>query len=100
TLEATAMAERAALDTPGIAHTVAVPGLSFVLNANSSNYASMFVILKPFPGRQGHSLSGDAIIANLRSRLQQQVPDARILVFGAPAVRGLGNAGGGKMLCE
>src|SRR5262249_24320590 len=36
-VEATEAVERIALDTPGVAHTVAVPGTSFVLNANSSN---------------------------------------------------------------
>jgi multidrug efflux pump subunit AcrB len=37
TVEATAAVEKIALDTPGVAHTVAIPGSSFVLNANSSN---------------------------------------------------------------
>ncbi len=100
TLEVTAVAEKVALETPGVAHTVAVPGLSFLLNANSSNYASMFIILKQFHEREDPSLSGDAILANLRQRLQREVPDARVLVFGAPAVRGLGNAGGFKLMVE
>ena len=45
TVEVTGAVEKIALDTPGVAHTVAIPGLSFVLNANSSNYGNMFVIL-------------------------------------------------------
>src|SRR5205807_4249410 len=52
TVEVTQAVETIALDTPGIAHTVAVPGTSFVLNANSSNYSSIFVILKPFHERR------------------------------------------------
>jgi len=99
TVEATAAAEKVALDTPGVAHTVAIPGISFVLNANSSNYGSMFVILKPFHER-GPELTGDAIAAHLRERLRKEVPDARMLVFGPPAVRGLGNAGGFKIMVE
>jgi multidrug efflux pump len=79
---------------------VAVPGLSFVLNANSSNYGNMFVILKPFDERRDPSLSGEAIIGRLRGRVKREVPDARVLVFGAPAVRGLGNAGGFKLMVE
>ena len=55
TVEVTEAVEKIALETPGVAHTVAVPGLSFVLNANSSNYGNMFVILKPFHERQGTS---------------------------------------------
>jgi multidrug efflux pump len=100
TVEVTEAVEKIALETPGVAHTVAVPGLSFVLNANSSNYGNMFVILKPFDERRDPSLSGEAIVARLRGRLKAEVPDARVLAFGAPAVRGLGNAGGFKLMVE
>ena len=100
TVEVTEAVEKIALDTPGVAHTVAVPGLSFVLNANSSNYGNMFVILKPFHERQGTSLSGEAIVGRLRARFQREVPEARVLAFGPPAVRGLGNAGGFKLMVE
>jgi multidrug efflux pump len=100
TVEVTDAVEKIALDTPGVAHTVAVPGTSFVLNANSSNYANIFVILKPFHERRDASLTGDAIADRLRVRLQREVPEARVLVFGAPAVRGLGNAGGFKLMVE
>jgi multidrug efflux pump len=100
TVEVTEAVEKIALETPGVAHTVAVPGLSFVLNANSSNYGNMFVMLKPFDERRNRSLSGEAIMGRLRGRLKREVPDGRVLVFGAPAVRGLGNAGGFKLMVE
>jgi multidrug efflux pump len=100
TVEVTEAVEKIALDTPGVAHTVAVPGLSFVLNANSSNYGNMFVMLKPFHERRDPSLSGQTVASRLRARLQREVPEARVNVFGAPAVRGLGNAGGFKLMVE
>jgi multidrug efflux pump len=100
TLEVTEAVEKIVLETPGVAHTVAVPGLSFVLNANSSNYGNMFVMLKPFDERRGPSLTGEAILGRLRGRLKREVPEARVLAFGAPAVRGLGNAGGFKLMVE
>jgi len=100
TVEVTEAVEKISLETPGVAHTVAVPGQSFVLNANSSNYGSLFVILKPFDERRDASLSGEAIASRLRTRLQREVLEARVLVFGAPAVRGLGNAGGFKLMVE
>ncbi len=100
TVEVTQAVEKIALETPGVAHTMAVPGLSFVLNANSSNYGNMFVILKPFHERQGAALTGEAIVGRLRERLRREVPEARVLAFGAPAVRGLGNAGGFKLMVE
>jgi multidrug efflux pump len=100
TVDVTAKVEKIALETPGVAHTVAVPGTSFVLNANSSNYGSMFIILKPFAERRSPSLSGDGVAGALRARLPREIPEARVLVFGAPAVRGLGNAGGFKLMIE
>jgi multidrug efflux pump len=100
TVEATGAVERIALETPGVDHTVSIPGQSFVLNANSPNYGSMFVILKPFHERKAAGLTGEAILGRLRARLAREVPDARVLVFGAPAVRGLGNAGGFKLMVE
>src|SRR5258707_10143929 len=60
----------------------------------------MFVIPKPSPERRDPGLTGEAIAARLRERLRREVPQARVLVFGAPAVRGLGNAGGFKLMIE
>src|SRR5205823_9636159 len=71
-VEVTETVEKIALETPGVAHTVAIPGQSFVLNALSSNYGSMFVILKPFHERRDAALTGEAIAARLRERLQQE----------------------------
>jgi multidrug efflux pump len=100
TVEVTDAVEKIALETPGVAHTVAIPGTSFVLNANSSNYSNIFVILKPFHERRDPSLTGEAIAGALRERLRREVPEAFALVFGPPAVRGLGNAGGFKLMVE
>jgi multidrug efflux pump subunit AcrB len=100
TVKVTDAVEKIALETPGVAHTVAVPGTSFVLNANSSNYSSIFVILKPFDERRGPAVTGEAIADRLRARLAREVPQARVLVFMPPAVRGLGNAGGFKLMVE
>src|SRR5262249_20152144 len=94
TVEVTEAVEKIALETPGVAHAVAVPGLSFVLNANSSNYGNMFVILKPFQERRDPSLTGGGLIGRLPGGLQREGPEGRVLVFGAPAVRGLRNRGG------
>jgi multidrug efflux pump len=60
----------------------------------------MFVTLKPFNERRGPTVTADAIAATLRQRFQREIPEARINVFGAPAVDGLGNAGGFKLMLE
>src|SRR5262249_16913347 len=78
----------------------ALRGQSLVVNTNSSNSAFMFVVLKPFDERRDAALSGEAIAAQLRARLRREILEARVLVFGPPPVRGLGNAGGFKLMVE
>ncbi len=85
---------------PGVAHTISNLGRSFVLNAVSSNIACIFLPLKPFHERLDPALSADAIAARLRKQFQREIPDARINVFGAPAVDGLGSAGGFKLMVQ
>jgi multidrug efflux pump len=100
TLEVMQKVEKIALETPGIAHTISNPGRSFVLNAISSNLGSVFVPLKPFHERRDPALGADAIVARLRQRFRREIAEARVNVFGAPAVDGLGTAGGFKLMVE
>jgi multidrug efflux pump len=92
--------EKIALDTPGVAHIIANRGRSFILNAVSSNLGSAFIPLQPFHDRLDPSLSADGIAVELRRRFQREIPEARVNVFGAPAVDGLGMAGGFKLMVE
>lgn len=87
-------------ETEGVAHRVAISGQSFLLNANGSNFGSMFVILDEFEHRRDRRLYSEAIAAGLRRRLFHDIQDAQIGVFGAPPVDGLGNAGGFKIMIE
>jgi multidrug efflux pump len=100
TLAVTDAVEKIALETPGVAHTLCLPGMSYVLNANSSSYSNVFVILKPFHDRRDASLGGDAVAAHIRERLAREVPEARVLVFGAPPISGLGTSAGFKLMVE
>ncbi|HEY4233318.1 MAG TPA: efflux RND transporter permease subunit, partial [Lacipirellulaceae bacterium] len=100
TVEVTKRIERMALDTPGVGHTISAGGRSFVLNAVSSNLASMFITLNPFDQRRDPSLTADAIAATLRAKYQKEILEARTDVYGAPAVDGLGNAGGFRLMIE
>jgi multidrug efflux pump len=92
--------EKIALETPGIDHTLANPGRSFVLNAIGSNLGTMFITFEPFHERRDPAKSGEAIAATLRERFRKEIPEARINVFGAPAVDGLGSAGGFRLLVQ
>ena len=66
TQAAMAQIDRITRETPGVAHAIAISGISFVQSANSSNFGSMFVILDPFEQRQSPGLRDTAIMAKLR----------------------------------
>ncbi|MGA2796920.1 MAG: efflux RND transporter permease subunit [Thermoguttaceae bacterium] len=83
--------------TPGIAHTIRVPGYSILTSVNLTNVGGMFIILEPFEHRKGSpELSADAIADKLRQSLSA-VQEAQVVLFGAPPVDGLGNTGGFKL---
>jgi multidrug efflux pump len=85
---------------PGIAHTVANAGNSFLLGAPSTNFASMFIVLDPFDKRRKPELRDTAIMAELRKRWAAQAKDAQVTVFGAAPIPGIGAAGGFKLVVE
>ncbi|MBY0458888.1 MAG: efflux RND transporter permease subunit, partial [Gemmataceae bacterium] len=83
-----------------IKHVNAVAGNSFVISAYGSNFGSMFVILDGFENRRRDELKADAIAAELRKRFNALCPEGQVQVFGAPAVSGLGRAGGFRVMIE
>ena len=100
TQAAAAEVEKIARETPGVAHTVSISGLSFLLQANSPNFASMFIVLKPFDKRQSPELRDTAIMAKLRKEWAKRVPEAVVTVYGASPIPGLGVAGGFLLIIE
>src|SRR5262249_10203579 len=89
-----------ALADKGVAHAVTISGLSFVLQANSSNFASMFIVLKPFDERQAPGMRDVDIMARLRTRWTNEVKEAMVTAFPAAPIPGLGTAGGYKIVVE
>jgi multidrug efflux pump len=85
---------------PGIKHTVTFAGTSFLLQVNGSNFGSMFVVFDDFDQRQTPELYGDEIAKRLWHKLAQDVPDAMVVVAGAPPIRGVGRTGGFKFMVE
>jgi multidrug efflux pump len=82
---------------PGVAYTIETPGYSTLLSTNISNVGGMFIVLDPFEERAGKpDLSAAAVTARLRKDFSS-VLDARVGVFGAPPVEGLGSTGGFKV---
>jgi len=86
---------------PGIGHAITISGQSIVQNAIGSNYGTVYIVLDEFHHRHGSELGADAVAAKLRAACYREVQEAQVDVFGAPAVDGLGSAGGFKfMVCD
>lgn len=92
--------EHASVDggIPGIAHTMAVTGQSFVQSAVGSNYGSVFVILDEFHHRETPDETAAVISNAVRKLSAESIFDASVSVFGPPPVDGLGSGGGFKIM--
>jgi multidrug efflux pump subunit AcrB len=88
-----------ALETPGVEHAVAFPGLNIASFSNSPNSGLVFFALKPFEEREGPGMSGPEITASLMKKFQS-IQEANVAVFPPPPVRGLSTTGGFKLMLE
>ncbi|OAN45591.1 RND transporter [Paramagnetospirillum marisnigri] len=86
-------------ETPGVAHTVAFAGLDGATFTNASNGAAIFTPLKPFEERYQQGLTANVVTAELRKRLGA-IQEAFIITIAPPSVRGIGTAGGFKMMLQ
>ncbi len=100
TMEAMKQVEAIAHEVPGVNHTITIAGLSFLLQANASNFGSMFIVLDPFDKRKVPGRHADDIIARLLREYPKRVPEARVTVRNSSPIPGLGVAGGFKVMVE
>jgi multidrug efflux pump subunit AcrB len=70
--------EKQARSLHGVNHTVAIAGQSILLNANSPNFGSMYVMLDDFHHRHGKDLTADAIGARLQAMLQEEIGEGLV----------------------
>ena len=89
-----------ALDTPGVAHAANFVGFSGATRTNAPNAGAVFVVLKPFEERaKDPSMSAQAIQGALLAKFST-IQDALVLVVAPPPVRGIGSAGGFRMMVQ
>jgi len=100
TSEAMRQIEEIATKTPGVKHSVGIAGQSLLLGANAPNFGTFYLMLDDFHDRVKHQHSADRISTELKSVLDERVPEALVNVLGAPPVEGLGTAGGFKLVLE
>jgi hydrophobe/amphiphile efflux-1 (HAE1) family protein len=91
-----AMSEIASKE-PGVADAVAFPGLSIAGFTASPNEGLIFVCLKSHEERTTPELSGNAIAGALNAKFGG-IQEAFVAVFPPPAVMGLGQIGGFKLM--
>ncbi len=85
---------------PGVNATVGIAGQSLLLNAFGSNFGTMFCTLDGFDKRKTQDLYYETIMNKLRGILGKEIPEATIMIFGPPPVRGVGRAGGFLVMVE
>jgi hydrophobe/amphiphile efflux-1 (HAE1) family protein len=87
------------LKHPGVADSIAFPGLSINGFTNSPNAGIAFVGLKSFEEREGKGMSGKEIAAQLQAEFNG-IQGAFVAIFPPPPVNGLGTTGGFKLYVE
>src|SRR5688572_21346416 len=92
-------ANRIMLETPGIINTAGFTGLDGATFTNASNAAAIFSVLAPYEERVEKGLPAGQILGDVTQRLGA-IKDAFIITVPPPPVRGIGNAGGFKMMVQ
>jgi hydrophobe/amphiphile efflux-1 (HAE1) family protein len=89
-----------ALTVPGVAHAVNIVGFSGATRTAAPNAGAVFVVLDPFEERAGNpNLTASALQKTLIQKLSV-IQEGRVLVAQPPPVRGIGTAGGFRMMVE
>jgi hydrophobe/amphiphile efflux-1 (HAE1) family protein len=89
-----------ALTVPGVAHAVNIVGFSGATFTNAPNSGAVFVVLEPFEVRSKDPQKSAAAIQGALFRRAAAIQEALVLVVAPPPVRGIGNAGGVRMMIE
>lgn len=92
--------EDIALKTPGVKQTMSVGGFSAFFQCDSSNWGTMFIVLKDFSERTTKETQGAYLIRQLNKEFYEKVLGCQAPVFGAPPVPGLGQSGGFQLQIE
>src|SRR5215468_1671920 len=83
--------------TPGVEGFNTISGYSLLTSAYSSNMGFFFVQLKPWEDRHSAATHSTGIVDALNRSFVEQIPEARVVAFGPPAIPGLGTGAGFTM---
>jgi len=93
-------AVEAALQVPGITHAVNFVGFSGATFTNAPNSGAVFVALEPFAERAKDPKKSAAAIQQALLQKLAAIQEGLVLVIAPPPVRGIGTAGGFRMMVE
>lgn len=91
--KALAEVEEILLKQPEVQDVVAISGISFLEGGNASNYASLFVVLKPWKERKGKEHTAFAVIDRVDKECAA-IPEAIVYSIDPPSIPGIGMSGG------
>ncbi len=86
-------------NTPGVKNAVGFAGFSGATFTNATNSGVIFAAFEPFETRLEDNQPAGSIIGELYGGLQQ-IQEAFIIAIPPPPVRGVGNAGGFKLMLQ
>ncbi|MEO0900600.1 MAG: efflux RND transporter permease subunit, partial [Bacteroidota bacterium] len=87
------------LEVDGVENTVSFTGFDGASFTNASNAAAIFVTLEDFDVRTEKGIGYQELLGTLRAKMAE-VDDAFVVVIPPPSVRGIGNAGGFRMMVQ
>ncbi len=87
------------LEIDGVKNTVGFSGFDGASFTNASNAAVVFTPLEDFAVREAKGISFDDLLNNIRAETAK-IKDAFIVVIPPPPVRGIGSAGGFRMMIQ
>jgi HAE1 family hydrophobic/amphiphilic exporter-1 len=87
------------LETPGVINTAGFSGLDGATFTQASNAAAIFSVLAPYEERIPQGLTAGRILGEMTQRLNT-IRGAFVITVPPPPVRGIGNAGGFKMMIQ
>ncbi|NVN19857.1 multidrug efflux RND transporter permease subunit [Muricauda sp. HICW] len=87
------------LEIDGVENAVSFTGFDAASFTNASNAAAVFLTLEDFDVRNEKGLAYEDLLGTVRAKLSQ-IDDAIVLVIPPPSVRGIGNAGGFRMMVQ
>ncbi|CAM2990383.1 multidrug efflux RND transporter permease subunit [Legionella worsleiensis] len=86
-------------ETDGVANVISINGFNIIDAINQPDSAVLFVVLKPWSERKTPRLSVTGIMNTVQAQFND-INDARIGVFNAPTIPGLGSVGGFELEIE